>query len=60
MYALCILNLFNPYEDDKKAFQNLVYALDFEPKGYFHINFVKWQHLILNAYHFLMSRLQVK
>ena len=26
VYALCILNPFNPYEDDKQVFQNLVYA----------------------------------
>ena len=34
VYALCILNLFNPYEDEKQVFQKLVYALDFEPIGY--------------------------
>ena len=34
VYASCILNRFNPYEDDKQVFQKLVYALDFEPIGY--------------------------
>lgn len=39
VYALCILNLFNPYEDDKQVFQKLVYALDFEPIDIFSYQF---------------------
>ena len=31
VYALCILNLFNPYEDDRQVFQKLVYAINLNP-----------------------------